>query len=110
DQAGAGEILTPVHHAVADAIQLAAGDFLRHGQDGFQRLAVGTVGNLTGFLGGITDLPLDDRLGAAEPFCQSLEREDILTFIDQSKLERRTTAVDYQNIAGGPTVSGTFST
>ena len=105
DQAGGGEVLTAVHHAVTDAVQLATGNILGQGQDGFQRFAVGAIGDLTGLLGGVTDLPLDDSFRAAQPFGQTLQREGVLAFIDQGKLERRTTAVDHQNIAGGHTTS-----
>ncbi|MOA03072.1 hypothetical protein D3C78_1225560 [compost metagenome] len=100
DQAGGGEVFAAMHHAMADAVELAAGRFLGQGQHVVEDLAVVGARQIQAFLG-VAQLPVDDGFRAAETFGQALEGEGRFGFVDQGKLQRRAAAVDDQNIAGG---------
>ncbi|MNZ97187.1 hypothetical protein D3C78_1164130 [compost metagenome] len=100
DQAGGGEVLAAVHHAMADAVELATGRFLGQRQHVVEDLAMVGARQVQAFLG-VTQLPVDHGFRAAEAFGQALQGEGRLRFVDQGELQRRAAAVDDQNIAGG---------
>ncbi|MNZ77008.1 hypothetical protein D3C78_955310 [compost metagenome] len=100
EQGGGEEALAAMHHAVADAVQVAAGGVLDARQDlGKGRLVVG-IRDVHAFLAGGV-LEVDDGFRAAEAFGQALQREAALRFVHQGELDGRATAVDHQNVAGG---------
>lgn len=95
---GPGEILAAVYHAMADAMQFASGDALHDRQQVRQRQAMVGAGNHQA-VALITLLPVQDGFGAAQAFGQATEGEVLLGFVDQGELDRRTAAVDHQNVA-----------
>jgi len=104
DQAGAGEVLTAMHHAMADAIDLAASGFLRQRQQLFQRGEVSGSGYFQALLF-VAQLPVKHGFRAAQAFGQALQGESRLSFVDQGELDRRATAVDHQDVASRHRIS-----
>ena len=98
DATGRGEMLAAVHHAVADAMQLAAGGVLHQRQQVLQGCPmVTTLQQQTVLLAVV--LPVQHRLRAGQALGQAAEDEVGLLLVDQGELDRRAATVDDQDVA-----------
>ncbi|MCY1359466.1 hypothetical protein D9M69_460380 [compost metagenome] len=98
DALRAGEAFAAVYHAVADAVQLAAGGALHQRQQLGEGGAVVGAGDHQAVLLAAA-LPAQHRLGVAEAVGDAAQGELRVRFVDQRELDRRAAAVDHQDVA-----------
>ncbi|MDT4859352.1 hypothetical protein FQZ97_938590 [compost metagenome] len=100
DQAGMIEAFAAVHHAMADGVQFAVGGLVHQRQQLGEGGAVIAAGErLAVFLAVL--LPVQHRRAGAQALGQAVQEELLLPFAYQGELDRRTAAVDHQDIACG---------
>ena len=86
DAAGGGKVFAAMHHAMADAGQLRAGDCLHQGQQLLQRSKVVGAGQRDALFLAVL-LPVQCRLRRAQAFGQAVQWKSRLLWIDQSEFD-----------------------